>query len=430
MADQKSNSLLSGGLLPWILTTIAGSAFFAHSLNNGPVTLAPVPGTVGSQQVLTSGSSRQERIRRIEEPLYVHFGVNSDDEFPEKVPANLFQVALTVTGSAIPTTKEQKPRPNEDSPGKNQGSKAKKIFEDRISQCELDFLIMTVADPIDSAENYRFDHQLDALHKALAINPEESWIYDGSYLPWEIFRERTAKNSDLALDRKQRWYQKEPGLLVYRKNINNKILKDKLIKDKSIEDKPAEVSVSESLLLVFLVGESPTFGIQREAFVLAVEEIDRLRDLAHKTDKILTTPKWLHDERDRRIPVIGPNFSGAADSLIKTIQLLANRSFPESSGCDELTKKHKTKDFLVLTGSATSIDPEQFANSDIPFASTVCRSADERKAVLEFLKDDWRPGRWKRKIAWLVESGSSSGQSFYEYNPPQKFRRSRRIATD
>ena len=406
MAEQKSNSGISDWI-PWLLTTVIGGALFVQSANKDQVANDPGNRILGSQNAQNDGGARADRFRRIEEPLYEHFGINPDEE---------------PTHSQQPSGTDSQGKAGD----KNQDQLRQHVeqkFQKCLEKCQLEFLIMTVADPVDSAENYRFDLQLDAVHKALSANPDDLWVFDGAYLPWQVFRDRFAKSNEIALVRKEHWYQDEPGLLVYRKiHRSEQVNKTKL--DKAPEKAPSEHT--DELLLVLLVGEMPTLGIQRDAFLVAVEEIDRLRRLK-KGDSTTVTQKSESDGKsegsdgstnntqkvakpdNKSIAVIGPTFSGTAHSLVEAITTAI-----ENQQSDQKIEKRGFEDFHVITGSATGIDRDRFDDHKIPFAATVCHSDDEQEAVLRHLnKDRWR--KPNRKLAWLVESGSASGAKFARF---------------
>jgi len=118
-----------------------------------------------------------------------------------------------------------------------QDDEMRRHIQDRIGN--FNTLIVAVADPLDSQSNYRFDLQIETLHRALA---SEEYTPDAFYLPWH-------RNST------RQYHRHEPGVLLYRKT---KITK--------CHRKP-------DVLLVYLVGELPTTGIHKAAFHAAVDEI-------------------------------------------------------------------------------------------------------------------------------------------------------------
>src|SRR4029078_5883335 len=129
---------------------------------------------------------------------------------------------------------------------KNQGSGQSDLERGlRHSVGLLEFLIVSVADPIDTATNHRFDLQLDTLHKALGV---DGYIPDQYYLPW---------------GEPDNVHRTEPGVLIYRRNGDSGNM--------SLTKK--ERSRRTDVLVVYLVGETPTSGIHKGAFLTALQEI-------------------------------------------------------------------------------------------------------------------------------------------------------------
>jgi hypothetical protein len=191
------------------------------------------------------------------------------------------------------------------------------------------------ADPIDAVSNSFFDHQLDALQKALVADPKDSWLYSGGYLPWQAFKDHRSLVQNSPLYRKNHWYMDEPGLLLFRsENVSERkgdgraVSKENTSKSgigagegkhagtkKAVADKSAsgtDKSERGTLLLVYLVGEVPTLGIQRDALTHAIHAI---HDIV-----VLSELKGYHRgispfSQPVDIRIIGPTFTGGAHSL-------------------------------------------------------------------------------------------------------------------
>ena len=238
----------------------------------------------------------------------------------------------------------------------------------------LEFLIVSVADPIDAATNYRFDLQIDTLHKALAA---DGYVPDHFFLPWG------PPEKD-----KPSVHRTEPGVLLYRRNG----------KSKADCDNPDGRS---DLLLVYLVGETPTSGIHKQAFLAAVQQIN---ELGEKVRFPKRTSPWT-------IRVAGPVFTGASDSLALAIRQACH----ETNSDDESGKRQI--DFQVITGTAVSIDRTRFkalagpGNADLH--STLLPGNVLRKALIDHVVQRSRP--WQKvRIAWLTETATGYGFSSRE----------------
>jgi hypothetical protein len=224
----------------------------------------------------------------------------------------------------------------------------------------LEFLVVMVADPIETATNYRFDLQLDTLHKALGA---DGYVPDHYFLPWNP--QETGN-----------WHRKVPGVLLYRRNgpsVN--IFKDS--------------NDCSDLLLVYLVGETPTSGIHKEAFLAAVRQIEALGTLAPSPDRTTRST----------IKVAGPVFTGAADSLALAIRQTREDGISNAK-------------FQVITGTAVSIDIARFrsqAGKDADLYSTVHSGTILKQALIDHVLQRQRSDTVR--IAWLTETGTGYGSS-------------------
>lgn len=254
---------------------------------------------------------------------------------------------------------------------------------------EISYLIVTVADPIDSDDNYRFDLQLDTLHRALATDNDDPWVVSNFYSPWQIFRDRRQAKYEVTLHDEEHLYRQEPGVLVFGKA--------------HLDDKPRIAEsrfATHQILVVLLVGEQPTLGIQRPAFKLAVDQIRVWEAARHaharQTDRKKSQPLV--------ISVAGPTFSGSAASLASTIRECVEQS----------RLQHAELHFEVITGEAVGIDPQWFRKTaeNTKFGATIRHQRVATHALANHLaaRQPWNPGK-KLRIAWLVESSTALGAS-------------------
>ena len=90
------------------------------------------------------------------------------------------------------------------------------------------------------------------------------------------------------------------------------------------------------LLVLFLVGETPTAGIHKEAFESALRQIDKL--------------SVLYQPETPTIPILGPSFSGSAESMETAIRnwLAETRELAGIAQGQKLTVQ-------IVSGSATAI---------------------------------------------------------------------------
>ncbi len=139
------------------------------------------------------------------------------------------------------------------------------------------FEIATVPNPVSTHLSLMFDRIVEAIQHA---EQDEHYSYDSSWFPWDA----NSKDYPLFVDQQsakatRKLQESQPGLMVFRKAEG---------------EEPYQKG-----LLIFLVGEQPTGGIDDEQFDNAIKWIARLQDLS---DSAL-------------LGILGPTFSGSLPSL-------------------------------------------------------------------------------------------------------------------
>jgi hypothetical protein len=230
----------------------------------------------------------------------------------------------------------------------------------------LEFLVALVPDPVDSHLSNLFDEALDALQGGIA---ESGYLFDRVSLPWEGEAAKV-------------WlYRRIPGALLFRK----------------VDEK------ERHLLAVFLVGESPKGGIQKQAFYTALDFITELQT----------------KKKQKGLRILGPSFSGSAESL-----RLALQQWQSDHGSSAKGLKVE-----IVTGSATTrglekkFDDTQFEGTgmkvgrqrppasplNVEFARAILSDDVLKQRAFDFLHE--RLG-WKLKdIALITEFDTSYGSS-------------------
>ncbi len=178
------------------------------------------------------------------------------------------------------------------------------------TRVQVEWLIATIPDPEQSRLPYYFDAFLDAMQRAIEI---KGYVQDRSKLPWR--KERSTSESAAGAEKKSPKEEKEaleatPGIILFR----------------SPEKAEGE---KIKLLALYLIGESPTSGIHKEAMKKALQEIHDF-----------------HNNPGQEFRILGPAFSGSATSLSLAIQ-------------DWLRKK--PADYhaqFTLIGTATAVKPD------------------------------------------------------------------------
>jgi hypothetical protein len=258
---------------------------------------------------------------------------------------------------------------------------SKRVSPSGYDKIKIEYLIATVPDPKDTRLDHEFDLVLEAIQRAIG---SAEYTLDRYWLPWE--RSQTAPPAISPADPKTAQiatrYLREPGVILFRDSIENR------------------------LLLLFLVGETPTGGIYGVAFQNALRQIEEL-------------PHWVgssteeHAE-EKELRILGPYFSGSADSLAMAL----------NAWIHEQTQRPRTR---VITGSVGSIDKDDFLKKiaapegvlpEVTFYATVVPTRQVNRVFYEYLMgrdqkikpyDDGNPTR--AHIAVLAEESTRRGQN-------------------
>ncbi len=304
--------------------------------------------------------------------------------------------------------------------------------DDSRGKTQVEFLIATLPDPVDSGLPHLFDRRLDSIQAALQ---RAGYLPTGrSRLPWQdclLGHTKTAagdgedgsnagseakkgkgekKDDKQKACEQQRPFRKEPGVI--------------LLQDTNGQD-------GVHLLLLYLIGETPISGIQKGALRTALEEMAWFCDWhgqeqgKNPKDPLFQTLR-APDTSCGQIRVLGPTFSGSAQSLDFALSSWLN----SASRADELQVR-------MISGSATAIDPDDsFQNiksfysgkgkgsegkkgKDKPgsftFSSMEAPEAVSSCTILNYLKQV-EPDLQRGKVALLSEGGTVYGRQRSEMN--------------
>jgi hypothetical protein len=277
------------------------------------------------------------------------------------------------------------------------------------SRYELDFLIATIPDPLDSRLPYLFDRNLASIQRAAEA---DGYVLDRFDLPWieEIRKKMPIKEDGKQSETREKDTERphphdtSPGYILFRDPLH----------EHSADGSPPRA------LLLFLIGETPTSGIHKQAMISALDQIAWLcgrRTSSH--DMISPHFDW-SGPRPPEIPaplpmacssikILGPSFSGSAESLD-----FALHAWIESRA------KARPVHFRILSGTATAIPyatgahpgcffqfPEESSST---FASAVARDTIALNELLLYLKSQHSSVNPFR-VALLTEGNTAYGSS-------------------
>ena len=282
---------------------------------------------------------------------------------------------------------------------------------------EIRFLVATVPDPIDSGLPYLFDRFMSSIQAAVA---QDDYVLDSFDMPWldksensqitqtqpgEGSREKTVSDPALGTmkDGRNRRFVTEPGVILFR-------LRPHVTPDEQ----------TPSVLLVYVVGETPTTGVHKKALEAALQEFQWFCSATegsnHRVPNAYPKPTTPACER---LDVMGPSFTGSVPSLEFTLR----------SWLGVATKPS----VRIISGSATSVaTDESFLlrrnRVQLQFSATTAHDSVTTKQLLDYLHRIEPSKEAGCRVAFLVEGNTAYGQSISR--PSEKSRDPEQHDTD
>ena len=236
----------------------------------------------------------------------------------------------------------------------------------------IEFLIATVPDPIDSRLPSFFDSFAESIESAAGA---AGYALDRFALPWGV-------EGDSSQEKPPLWrltlYDSVPGLILFRNPSGRK------------------------LLLVFLVGETPTTGIHKQAMFSALDQIAQFYPWdPHHADLPPMFPEATRSGSTDTFKILGPSFSGSMSSLRFALEgWLASRG------------NSANLRFQIISGSATAIDAgwlSHVGHNQATFHATVPPDDETFPAFVCYLQ--WYVQSGGNRIAILREENTGYGQT-------------------
>ncbi|HEU5218585.1 MAG TPA: hypothetical protein VFU23_07990, partial [Gemmatimonadales bacterium] len=209
---------------------------------------------------------------------------------------------------------------------------------DSAARPPIEVLIATVADPYDSHLDWSYDAAQEAIRRAFESS---GYVLDRFWIP--DAKETVIDTVNLVTVSARTQY---PGVMLFRDSV---------------------IQGRTGLHLVYLVGETPTAGIHRQAFLTALRERDSLMGWSPSPGN--ANPD-LH--------IVGPMFSGSTRSLRRLLEIWWRQPGAKRPGT-----------IRVISGSATSVDVAELEGrragssepSRVTFRSTVQSDASFLRAL-------------------------------------------------
>ncbi len=217
------------------------------------------------------------------------------------------------------------PREAQKSKKETEGINCKAPREFKETYLNLNFMIATIPDPERTHLGLSFDRIIETIIQAAE---DEDFSYDRHWLPWHINHDPANPDplKQDVLDGRAEARHRKPGVIIMRRTPEVSTHKGAKEKDSKESADESLRSLSESrngALVIFLVGETPTEGLNRRQFKKATDYIHTFKGCGYA------------------LGVLGPTFSGSATSLRAAML----KDFPKQQ-----------EGALVLSGAASGFD--------------------------------------------------------------------------
>lgn len=216
-------------------------------------------------------------------------------------------------------------------------------IQGRDSEYDVQFLLATIPDPLHTRVALFTDSSIQAIQKAADIL---GWEFAAQWLPWNDTVDPEEKEPAKRREERQdiRDQEKQPGVLVFRPKLDDK----------------KDIPSFQRVLLVFLIGETPTSGVNPAQFQIARAYIRAIREPA-------------------KIRILGPTFSGSFYSLARLIEKDKGRNRANAAPAE----------YSVRSGTATNAAAasafQHWTGAD--FNDTTASSADQAEYFRRTLSD-------------------------------------------
>ena len=258
----------------------------------------------------------------------------TEQEFYEHSAAQLLDEFL---GTSLPPVRSDKPWSKPDQPpAMTDGESNPRIPRENY---HVDFLIAMLPEPASPPLRYQFDSQLRAVQMAMG---QAGYTLASFDLPW--VDEAKDDSRDFRFDEEVEGRPRlgEPSHPLYRIKPNTED------ENRSEQDPGVMLFVQDTNLLVMLiVGDTPTHGVNKKALRDALDQIAWLRGLKSGTPTryLSLTSRYSKTSGTPEFKIIGPAFSGSVESLRNTLQ-------------EWMSSLRDTVSVHVVSGAATAISDE------------------------------------------------------------------------
>jgi len=236
---------------------------------------------------------------------------------------------------------------------------------------ELQFIVATLPDPIDSYAGWQFDPMLESVQQAMSAS---GYLLDRFFVPTAA-RDARAKAGD---------EERHPSVVLFRRPTF---------------DSPSNAITKRELLAMFLVPETPTRGVEMDTFRQAIAVVRQ----------------WTPDAA-RTLRILGPTFSGTSESLRRGLErfMMGAGSWQVRivSGSATADKNQGVLQRGILPQGQPAADAaglEKPADLTVTFHATVAPDSAIDAALKTYLNEELLRDRPEHRVAVLQESNTFYG---------------------
>jgi hypothetical protein len=220
------------------------------------------------------------------------------------------------------------------------------------------FAIATAPDPISTHLPLLFDRIVETIQKAAQ---DDGYSYDDSWFPWETTTKEYFFLADQeASEELRKVYLAQPGVMVFRPELSA----------------AGDPSPYNGGLIVFVVGEKPTGGINDDQFKNALAWVELLNGLS----------------ADKPLRILGPAFSGSLPSLRRDLEQMFSDTSP--------FKDYKGQ-LHASSGTVSSGTTYDWFNAKIKMSWQQAAAGDRIHGVVD---SEARVGEPERGRSWRLSS--------------------------
>lgn len=273
----------------------------------------------------------------------------------------------------------------------------------------IGFMVATVPDPSDSGLPYLFDRFLSSIQAAVAA---DDYVLDRFDLPWLDVPQGKNEGNQSAQQRNNpddngqaepdnyRRFETEPGVILFRQRSlgTARPPAEPCPPEETKPEKAAEFR--PDLLILYVIGETPTGGVQKNALMASLREIEWFRFQRKQSGEAF--PNGYPRPVCGPVKIMGPSFTGSVPSL----------EFTLTSWLDSYNAT--AKPFVqIISGSATSVQPDQsfkFGDTESHFSATAVPDRVTMPRLLKYF-GSVAPCKKTSNVALLIEGNTAYGRS-------------------